>query len=49
LRQSGVAARVTKHAFLFYSVAAVIFLALAILSSIATGQILRHLGRRAVR
>ncbi|RAZ74316.1 ABC transporter permease [Mesorhizobium atlanticum] len=49
LRQSGVAARVTKHAFLFYSVAALIFLALAILSSIATGQILRHLGRRAVR
>ncbi|AZO38389.1 ABC transporter permease subunit [Mesorhizobium sp. M2A.F.Ca.ET.037.01.1.1] len=49
LRQSGVAARVTKHAFLFYSVAALIFLALAILSSIATGHILRHLGRRAVR
>ncbi|RVD59152.1 ABC transporter permease [Mesorhizobium sp. M2D.F.Ca.ET.185.01.1.1] len=49
LRQSGVAARVTKHAFLFYSVAALIFLALAILSSIATGYILQRLGRRAVR
>ena len=49
LRQSGVAARVTKHAFLFYSVAALIFLALAILSSIASGYILRHLGRRAAR
>jgi polar amino acid transport system permease protein len=49
LRQSGVAARVTKHSFLFYSVAALVFLVLAILSSIATGYILRHLGRRAAR
>jgi len=49
LRNAGVAARVTKHSFLFYSVAALVFLVLAILSSIATGYILRHLGRRAVR
>ncbi|PBC09505.1 ABC transporter permease [Mesorhizobium sp. WSM3859] len=49
LRQSGVAARVTKHAFLFYSVAALIFLALAILSSIGTSYILRYLGRREAR
>ncbi|TGS47604.1 MULTISPECIES: ABC transporter permease [unclassified Mesorhizobium] len=49
LRNAGVAARVTKHAFLFYSVAALVFLALAILSSIATGFILRSLGRREAR
>ncbi|WP_217570847.1 ABC transporter permease [Mesorhizobium sp. GbtcB19] len=49
LRQSGVAARVTKHAFLFYSVAALIFLALAILSSIGTSYILRYIGRREAR
>ena len=49
LRQSGVAARVTKHSFLFYSVAALIFLALAVLSSIATSYILRYLGRRDAR
>ncbi|WP_027169352.1 ABC transporter permease [Mesorhizobium sp. WSM3224] len=49
LRQSGVAARVTKHSFLFYSVAALIFLLLAVLSSIATSYILRHLGRREAR
>ncbi|TPJ76661.1 ABC transporter permease [Mesorhizobium sp. B2-6-2] len=49
LRQSGVAARVTRHAFLFYSVAALIFLALAVLSSIATSYILRYLGRREAR
>lgn len=33
LRQTGVAARVTKHAFLFYGTACVIYLALAIISS----------------
>ena len=49
LRQSGVAARVTKHSFLFYSVAALIFLALAVLSSIATSYILRYVGRREAR
>ncbi|MBW8907902.1 ABC transporter permease [Mesorhizobium sp. RCC_202] len=49
LRNAGVAARVTKHSFLFYSVAALVFLVLAILSSIATGFILRSLGRREAR
>ncbi len=49
LRQASVAARVTKHSFLFYSVAALVFLLLAVLSSIATGYILRHLGRREAR
>lgn len=33
LRQTGVAARVTKHAFLFYGTACLIYLALAIISS----------------
>jgi len=46
LRQAGVAARVTKHTFLFFSVAAMVFLILAIISSFATGAILRSLGRR---
>jgi polar amino acid transport system permease protein len=46
LRNASVAARVTKHAFLFYSVAALVFLALAIVSSFATGAILRSLGKR---
>ncbi|RUW22986.1 ABC transporter permease [Mesorhizobium sp. M1E.F.Ca.ET.041.01.1.1] len=49
LRNAGVAARVTKHSFLFYSVAALVFLVLAVLSSIATGYILRSLGRREAR
>lgn len=46
LRQAGVAARVTKHTFLFFSVAAMVFLILAIISSFATGAILRSLGQR---
>jgi len=49
LRNASVAARVTKHAFLFYSVAAMVFLLLAVLSSIATGFILRSLSRRDAR
>lgn len=49
LRQAGVAARVTKHSFLFFSVASAVFLILAILSSIATGAILKSLGRREAR
>lgn len=49
LRNAGVAARVTKHSFLFYSVAALVFLVLAVLSSIATAYILRSLGRREAR
>jgi polar amino acid transport system permease protein len=46
LRNASIAARVTKHAFLFFGVASLVFLGLAILSSFATGAILRSLGRR---
>jgi polar amino acid transport system permease protein len=35
LRQTGIAARVTKEAFLFFGVACLLYLALAMLSSIA--------------
>ncbi|CAN7592020.1 ABC transporter permease [Mesorhizobium amorphae] len=49
LRQAGVAARVTKHTFLFFSVAAVVFLILAVVSSLATGAIQRSLSRREAR
>ncbi|MBM2711737.1 ABC transporter permease [Mesorhizobium caraganae] len=46
LRNAYTAARVTKHAFLFYGVAAMVFLGLAVVSSFATSAILRSLGRR---
>lgn len=46
LRQSGVAARVTKHAFLFFGFAGLLYLALAILSSIGIGAIERAVGER---
>ncbi|RUX41737.1 ABC transporter permease [Mesorhizobium sp. M4A.F.Ca.ET.020.02.1.1] len=49
LRQAGVAARVTKHTFLFFSVAAVVFLILAVISSLATRAIQRSLAQREVR
>jgi len=49
LRQAGVAARVTKHTFLFFSVAAVVFLILAVISSLATGAIQRSLAQREAR
>lgn len=39
LRQTGIAARVTKQAFLFFSVACLIYLVLAIISSFAIGKI----------
>jgi polar amino acid transport system permease protein len=39
LRQTGVAARVTKHAFLFFGVAALIYLVLAIVSSYFVNRI----------
>ncbi|ESY72890.1 ABC transporter permease [Mesorhizobium sp. M0051] len=45
LRNASIAARVTKHAFLFFGVASLVFLGLAVLSSFATGAILRSLGR----
>lgn len=45
IRQSGIAARVTKEAFLFFGVACLIYLVLAILSSFAFGYIDRWAGR----
>jgi polar amino acid transport system permease protein len=42
LRQTGVAARVTKHAFLFYGTACMIYLTLAILSSFVIDAIERR-------
>lgn len=39
LRQAGIAARVTKHAFLFFGIACLLYLVLAILSSFALGWI----------
>ncbi|ACM36472.1 MULTISPECIES: ABC transporter permease [Rhizobium/Agrobacterium group] len=39
IRQTGIAARVTKEAFLFYTIACALYLVLAILSSIAVGYI----------
>ncbi|RVD53424.1 MAG: ABC transporter permease [Mesorhizobium sp.] len=46
LRNASIAARVTKHAFLFFGVASLVFLGLAVLSSFATSAILRSLGRQ---
>lgn len=46
LRQAGVAARVTKHAFLFFGYAALIYLVLAIISSFGINAIERAVGRR---
>jgi polar amino acid transport system permease protein len=39
LRQTGIAARVTKHAFLFFGTACMIYLALAIISSLFVNRI----------
>jgi polar amino acid transport system permease protein len=44
LREVGVAARVTKHAFLFYGVASVIYLLLAIITSFGVHAIERAVG-----
>ncbi len=44
VRQTGIAARVTKEAFLFYGVACLIYLLLAVLSSIAFAAIERRVG-----
>lgn len=41
LRQAGIAARVTKQAFLFFAVACLIYLVLAIISSVVLGWIER--------
>ena len=45
LRQTGVAARVTKEAFLFYGIACLLFLVLAILSSNIFSRIERRMRR----
>jgi polar amino acid transport system permease protein len=45
VRQTGIAARVTKEAFLFYGIACLIYLVLAILSSFAFSAIERRVGR----
>lgn len=46
IRQTGIAARVTRQAFLFFGVACLVYLALAILSSFAFAAIERWAGRR---
>ncbi len=45
IRQTGIAARVTKQAFLFFGVACLLYLALAILSSFAFAAIERWAGK----
>ena len=49
LRQAGVAARVTKHAFLFFGVATLIYLALSIISSFGISAIERAVSRQDAR
>lgn len=46
LRQSGIAARVTKEAFLFFGVACMIYLVLAIISSFGINAIERWVGKK---
>ncbi|MEM6462106.1 MAG: ABC transporter permease [Pseudomonadota bacterium] len=49
LRQSGIAARVSKEAFLFFGVACLLFLVLAIISSFVISAIERRVERSEVR
>lgn len=49
LRQAGVAARVTREPFLFFGVAVLLYLALAIISSLGIGMIERRVGQSEVR
>ena len=49
LRQTGIAARVTKEAFLFYAIACILFLVLAFLSSIVFAMIEARVQRLEVR
>ncbi|MCR9135067.1 MAG: ABC transporter permease [Alphaproteobacteria bacterium] len=49
LRQAGIAARVSKEAFLFFGIACLLFLVLAILSSIVIGFIERRVEQSEVR
>lgn len=48
LRQSSIAARVTKEAFLFFGLACLIYLVLAIISSVGIGAIERAVGKAEV-
>lgn len=48
LRQSSIAARVTKEAFLFFGLACLIYLVLAIISSVGIGAIERSVGKAEV-
>lgn len=45
VRQTGIAARVTKEAFLFFGIACLLYLALAMISSVAFAYIERRVGR----
>jgi polar amino acid transport system permease protein len=49
LRQAGVAARVTREPFLFFGVAVLLYLTLAIVSSLGIGAIERSVGRNEAR
>jgi polar amino acid transport system permease protein len=49
LRQAGIAARVTREPFLFFGLAALLYLALSVLSSIGTGVIERGTKRSGTR
>lgn len=49
IRQSGIAARVTKEAFLFFGLACLLYLVLAVLSSFAIGAVNRRLIRAEAR
>lgn len=49
LRQAGIAARVSKEAFLFFGIACLLFLVLAILSSVVIGLIERRVEQSEVR
>lgn len=44
IRQAGIAARVTREAFLFFGVACLLYLVLAMISSLAIGLIARRVG-----
>jgi polar amino acid transport system permease protein len=49
LRQTGVAVRVTKEAFFFYTLACILYLLLAVISSIGLGFVDRWTKRAEVR
>jgi polar amino acid transport system permease protein len=49
LRQTNIASRVSKEAFLFYGLACLIYLVLAIISSVGINAIERSVGRQAVQ